>query len=113
MSYGPLEPLRRNIGVRLSLWYALIFTLSSLALLTLAYYLLAAALSSKDREILESRLKEAAAVYVAGGVHALERWSQNQPAAVQHTLFVRVITRFNEVAFVSAPQDWLTVQDIP
>jgi signal transduction histidine kinase len=113
MSYGPLEPLRRNIGVRLSLWYALVFTLSSLALLTLAYYLLAAALSSKDREVLEARLKEAAAIYAAGGVRALENWAQNQPQAFRQTLFIRVVNRFNEVTFISAPQDWLAFQDLP
>jgi hypothetical protein len=47
MSSGLLEPLRRNIGLRLSLLYALIFTLSSVTLLALAYYLLAAAVGSK------------------------------------------------------------------
>ena len=51
MPSGLLEPLRRNIGLRLSLLYALIFTLSSVALLALAYYLLAAAVGSKDREV--------------------------------------------------------------
>ena len=58
MSYGPLEKIRRNIGVRLGLWSALIFALSSIALLALAYYLLAAAVGSKDRELLLARLRE-------------------------------------------------------
>src|SRR6266567_7048451 len=74
MSSGLLEPLRRNIAIRLGLWYALIFTLSSLALLTLAYYLVAAAVGSKDREVLAARLKEAAAVYDGGGLTALQDW---------------------------------------
>jgi hypothetical protein len=69
MSSGLLESLRRNIGLRLSLMYALIFTLSSVALLALAYYLLAAAVGSKDQEVLEARLKEAAVVYQAGGAN--------------------------------------------
>ena len=51
MSSGLLESLRRNVGLRLSLLYALIFSVSSVALLALAYYLLAAAVGSKDREI--------------------------------------------------------------
>jgi len=34
-------------------------------LLTLAYYLLAAAIAGKDREVLEARLREAATVYEA------------------------------------------------
>jgi hypothetical protein len=50
MFSGLLDPLRRNIAVRLGVWYALIFGLSSIALFTLAYYLLAAAVGSKDRD---------------------------------------------------------------
>ena len=37
MFSGLLDPLRRNIGLRLSLLYALIFSVSSVALLALAY----------------------------------------------------------------------------
>src|SRR6266478_6263822 len=113
MFSGLLDPFRRNIGVRLSLLYALIFTLSSLALFTLAYYLLAAAISSKDREVLEARVKEAAAVYEGGGVRALRDWVQNQPPEVQQTLFVRLANVFNNVTFVTAPQDWVTFRDVP
>src|SRR5436190_2013985 len=105
--------LRRNIGVRLSLLYALIFTLSSLALFTLAYYLLAAAISSKDREVLEARLKEVAAVYEGGGVRALRNWVQNQPTDIEQTLFIRLVNVFNNVQFVTAPQDWVTFRDEP
>src|ERR1043165_10169675 len=84
MSSGLLD-LRRNIGVRLSLWYAFFFTLSSFALLTLAYYLLTAAINSKDNEVLEARLKEVAALYEAGGVNALRNWVRNQSQQVQQT----------------------------
>src|SRR5205807_2038590 len=108
-----LDPLRRNIGVRLGFWYALIFGLSSIALFTLAYYLLVAAIGSKDREVLEARLKEAAAVYNGGGVGALERWAQSQPPAVQQTLFVRLLNVFNNEAFVRAPADWVTFKNVP
>ena len=108
MSSGLLEPLRRNIGLRLSLLYALIFTLSSVALLALAYYLLAAAVGSKDREVLEARLKEAAVVYEAGGVTALRSWVHSQPAEVQNTMFVRLVNPFNNTDLViSAPEDWV------
>src|SRR5215204_556799 len=102
MSSGLLDRLRRNIGVRLGLLYAVLFTLSNLALFTLAYYLLAAAISSKDREVLEARLKEAAALYKAGRVRALSNWVQSQPPEVKRTLFVRVVNGFNNVTFVIA-----------
>src|SRR4249920_1902877 len=79
MFSGLFDNLRRNIGVRLSLWYAAMFTASSVGLLSLAYYLLAGALVSKDREVLDARLKEAAAEYKAGGIPALGNWVQRQP----------------------------------
>jgi signal transduction histidine kinase len=113
MSSGLLDPLRRNIGVRLSLWYALVFTVSSAAVFTLAYYVLVAATANKDREVLEARLKEVAVVYQARGVNGLERWVRSQPAQVQNTMFVRLVNPYNEVAFASAPQDWVDYRDAP
>ena len=105
MSSGLLESLRRNVGLRLSLLYALIFSLSSVALLALAYYLLAAAVGSKDREVLEARLKEAAVVYEAGGVIGLRSWVASQPAEVQNTMFVRLVNPADNTALViSAPR---------
>lgn len=108
-----VDPLRRNIAVRLSLWYALIFSLSGLALLAFAYYLLAAAIGGKDREVLEARWKEVAAVYEAGGLGALRSWWDSEPPQVQHTLLVRVVDVFDQVDFVRWPEDWVTVRDVP
>ncbi len=114
MSSGLLEPLRRNIGLRLSLLYALIFTLSSVALLALAYYLLAAAVGSKDREVLEARLRDAAVVYETSGIIGLRSWVANQPAEVQNTMFVRLANPFNNTPLViSAPDAWVALRDVP
>lgn len=113
MSLRLLDPLRRNIGLRLSLWYALIFSLSSGAMFLLAYYLLAAAIGGKDREVLEARLKEAAAVYEGGGVGALRNWVRSQPANPQNSTFVRLISGSGRVLFLSAPEDWVTFRDLP
>src|ERR1035437_3087391 len=114
MFSGLLEPLRRNIGLRLSLLYALIFTVSSVALLALAYYLLAAAIGSKDREVLEARLKEAAVVYEAGGVNALRGWVRSQPVPVQNTMFVHLVNPLNGTdLLISAPEDWVALKDVP
>jgi signal transduction histidine kinase len=113
MFSGLLDPLRRNIAVRLSLWYAGIFSLSGIALLAFAYYLLAAAVSSKDREVLEARWKEVAAVYETGGIGALRSWWENEPAQVQQTLLVRLVNVFDIEQFVRWPEDWVTVRDVP
>jgi len=114
MSSGLLDPLRRNIGLRLSLLYALIFTVSSVALLALAYYLLAAAIGSKDREVLEPRLKEAAVAYQVGGVIGLRSWVHSLPIAVQNTMFVHLVNPVNNSDLViSAPEDWVAFKDVP
>ena len=114
MSSGLLEPLRRNIGLRLSLLYALIFSVSSVALLALAYYLLAAAIGSKDREVLEPRLKEAAVAYQVGGVIGLRSWVHSLPLAVQNTMFVHLVNPVNNSDLViSAPEDWVAFKDVP
>jgi signal transduction histidine kinase len=112
MSSGLLETLRRNVAVRLSLWYAFIFTLSSLALFGFAYYLLAAAVGSKDREVLEARWKEIAAVYDAGGPGALRVWMQGQPQAVRQALFIQVVNVFG-ILYLNTPPDWVTFKDEP
>jgi signal transduction histidine kinase len=113
MSSGLLERLRRNVALRLSLWYALVFSLSGIALLAFAYYLLAAAIGGKDREVLEARWKEVAAVYETGGTGSLRAWWDSEPAQVQHTLLVRVVNVFDTVVFVRWPEDWVTVRDVP
>ena len=114
MSSGLLEPLRRNIGLRLSLLYALIFTLSSVTLLALAYYLLAAAVGSKDREVLEARLKAAAVVYRTAGVIGLRSWVASQPEDVQNTMFVRLVTPAGDaIPPIWAPEDWRAIADVP
>jgi signal transduction histidine kinase len=38
---------------------------------------------------------------------------QNQPPEAQQTLFVRLVNVFNNVTFVTAPQDWVTFRDVP
>jgi signal transduction histidine kinase len=112
MSSGLLDTLRRNVGIRLGIWSALIFGVSSLVLLTVAYYLLAAAVGSKDRELLQERLREYATVYQAGGLRALRDTIQ-QEQGTQRTFFVRMVSAWNDIAFVNAPDDWITFHDIP
>lgn len=107
MSFDLIDRARRNIGVRLGLWYAFIFTLSSIALFALAYYLLAAAIGSKDREVLEARLREYAAVYQSDGLEGL-RSTIEQEEGTQKTFFVRVVNAWNDVMFLNVPEEWIT-----
>jgi len=107
-----VDRLWRNFAVRLSFWYACVFTATTVALLVLAYYLLAAAISHKDVEVLEARLKEAAAVYEAGGVEALSNWVQMQPQQLQKSLFVRLANPMNDVTFARVPEEWVSFREV-
>jgi len=73
---------------------------------------LAAAIGSKDREVLEARLREFAAVYDNGGLAALRHVIQ-QEKGDQKQVYVRLVSAWNEVALVSVPDDWVTFRDIP
>ncbi len=112
MSFGPLETLRRSVAVRLSLSYALVFTVCSLALFGFVYYLLAAAVESKDREVLEARWREVAAVYNSGGLGSLRGWVQTQPG-VRQGLYINFIDPFGGRFLINAPPDWVTYKDVP
>ena len=113
MSFDPLDKLRRSIGVRLSLWFALVFGLSTVALFMLAYYLLAAAVGNKDREVMEARLKEVAIRYEAGGSRAVRDWIQTLPPELQRSMLVRLVNVFNNVDMITAPPDWFSLRDVP
>jgi signal transduction histidine kinase len=98
----------RSFTVRLSLWYALIFTLSAGILFGLLYYLLAAALERKDHEVIETRLKSCAAVYENGGLLALQEFVQRSDEAERaRTFFVRVASPAGNALLLNVPQDWV------
>src|SRR5438552_1735347 len=104
MSFDLLDRARRNIGVRLGLWYAFIFTLSTVALFALAYYLLAAAIGTKDREVLEARLREYAAVYGNSGPAGLRHAIQQEEGS-KRTYFVRHLSPWNDLSHVNVTAD--------
>jgi signal transduction histidine kinase len=112
MSSGPLETIRRSVGVRLGLLSALVFTFGCVVLLALAYYVLAAALGGKDREVLQARLHEYAAVYANSGLVGLRRTIE-QEEGKQKTYYVRVASPWDDVTVVSVPDEWITFRDIP
>jgi signal transduction histidine kinase len=109
MSSNPFKQWGRSFAVRLTLGYALIFTLSAIVLFGLLYILLASALERKDREVIEARLKECAAVYASGGLPALRNLVQlnSTDESKSKSFFVRVTGNLGSVLFVNVPNDWL------
>jgi len=112
MFSGLRNRLRRDIGIRLSLWYATLFTGTSVALLAFAYYLLATTIGSKDLELLSYRLKEAAAIYEAGGIPGLQAWAEDQTGSGRGAFYVRLVNSFRNVDFRSVPKDWVTFKEV-
>ncbi len=106
-----LRLLKRVVGTfsfRLNLWYALIFTANATVLFLIFYVLLVIGLGRKDKEIIEARLKEYAAIYQSGGLRSLNQWvssSQEQ----QKSFFVRVVDRFDTDVLLIVPQDWIAL----
>src|SRR5947209_1478015 len=108
MSSRLLSQLSRTISFRLNLWYASIFILSAVALFVLLYALMSVALDRKEREVLESRLKEYAAVYRTGRIVGLQTWYDQNEATTGPRCFVAVVTPppFQRTFFQRFPPEW-------
>lgn len=109
MSSNLFKHWGRSFAVRLTLGYSLIFTLSAVVLFGLLYVLLASALERKDREVIDARLKECAAVYSSGGLSALRNLVKlnSTDESKSKSFFVRVTGNLGSVLFVNVPNDWL------
>jgi signal transduction histidine kinase len=98
---------RRTLSFRLNVWYALIFTASAGVLFLLLYLLLSIGLERKDREVIEARLKEYAAIYQTRGPSALQNWIYQSSDSRQKSFFVRVLNRSLEEVLLIVPKDWI------
>lgn len=112
MFFALLDIARRNIGVRLGLWYAFVFAVSTVAMLAIAWFLLAADIGRKDREVLQARLQEYAALYENGGLPAL-RYAMQQENGDAKTFYVRLVSPWNEATLLNVPEDWIAFKDVP
>jgi signal transduction histidine kinase len=96
-----------RFGLRLALWYAVVFVASSLAITLLTYTLLASSLAERDRQIVVSTLREYSARYAGGGIGALARAVDLEQRSGRHErLFVRVVSGASEILFASIPPEW-------
>jgi len=98
----------QSFAVRLSLWFAATFTVSAVILFALLYVLLTSFFEQSEREIIQARLKECAAVYETRGLPALNdlvhrtEFDQNEGP-----FFVRVTGPQRSLLLLVAPQDWV------
>ena len=108
--HSPQDAARPGLSLtfRLNLWYASVFVVSSITLFVVLYFLVAAAVQRKDREIIEARLKELKVVYQSGGTAALRNFIGRTLDESRERLFIRIVNSWNVVTFLSAPEDWIT-----
>jgi signal transduction histidine kinase len=96
-----------RFGLRLALWYAVVFVASSLAIVFLTYTLLSQSLAERDHQIVNSTLREYSERFAVGGLPALARAVDIEQRSGRHErLFVRVVRGGTETLFVSMPPDW-------
>jgi signal transduction histidine kinase len=103
MSSKLTEPAGRSFSLRLNLYYGAFFILGCSALFLLAYLVLAASLEQKERELLRERLRQYQTWYDMGGAAGLQANFLNSQRGDQNAFLVRLVGRFNNVVFVSAP----------
>ena len=100
------RPLLPAFGLRLALWYAGLFVGGSVVIVFMTYWLTAASLAQRDREILASKLGQYTAVYERGGLAALSDTVQAEQRTAPERLFVRVVDRGAEALVLSQPEGW-------
>jgi signal transduction histidine kinase len=102
-----MSTIRRTLGLRLSVWYATVFTVSTIALVVLTYALIASSLAQRDHDIIRATLREYASRYELGGLPAIQRAVElEERTGAEERLFVRVAGRGVEALFGRGPQVW-------
>ena len=96
----------RAFGLRLALWYATLFVVGSLAIVFLTYYLTAASLAQRDRQIINAKLGQYSSVYATGGIRALADTVRAEQRVAPERLYVRVANRGEEALVLSMPEGW-------
>ena len=107
MFFDPLRRLRRNFVFRLSLWYALVFAVSTAALFVLVYYLVAREFLAREEEVVRDKLQDYVTAYVTEGPAALKRLvlAENNPTN-ERSFYVSLVTPQNVVEPILVPQEW-------
>jgi signal transduction histidine kinase len=101
-----LALVRKTLTFRLTVGYAAIFMLSTVALYVVSYIFLSSSLQD-HRIAIESKLNELVSRADAGGIEAIERAAEPRPRANRRSaFFVRVLDKENRVVFLNDPRLW-------
>src|SRR5512144_3329677 len=98
--------LARVFGLRLALWYAVLFAIGAAVISLVTYSITAISLAEHDRQLLQSKLGEYVAAYGRGGLDVLAATVRAEQQVAPERLFVRVVDRGFDALVLSSPEGW-------
>jgi len=98
--------LARVFGLRVAVWYSVLFVTGAIAIALVTYSLTAISITQRDRQILQSRLADYAAAYRRGGIRVLAATVNAEQQVAPERLFVRVVDRGVDTIVLSSPEGW-------
>lgn len=105
---GGASRLQRSLAVRLSLWFAALFTIGFTAIFALLYWTLARQIETREMAALEQRLQQYAGIYTATGLDGLRlRVAEDSQAPNVRSLFIRLVGRGGDAIWGKIPPDWI------
>ena len=109
MSSRPsFERTHGSVALRLSVWFATLFTIGFTAIFALLYWLLARSLEASEYEGLQLRLRQYASIYELSGVSGLrQRVAEDSEAPNVRSLFIRLSGPRGEAVWGKIPPDWI------
>jgi signal transduction histidine kinase len=101
------QRLARGAGLRVVVWYAVVFAVSAGLVGAIGYHLLVASLERRDHDLLRVKLADYAARYESGGLRALsDAVSAERASGDPDSVLVRLVGPNADVLLVSAPASW-------
>ncbi len=99
---------RRSLAVRLSLWFAAMFTAGFTAIFGLLYWTLGRQIEAQEAEALQLRLQQYADVYAATGLNGLrQRVAEDSASPRVRSLFIRLIGPRGDPIWGLIPPGWI------
>lgn len=105
MSLRSLKNIPKTLSFRLTLWYFVIFSLSSLVLFGITYIFLYSSLREYDHNMIQTKLEEFSILYETGGIEDIEKDAIAE-AGKKDPFLVRLASDKNETLFVNLPSNF-------